>query len=52
MNLKNTKCLLEEKYKNNEFSSYAVLVYNKGEKQVIMSPDVDEYTYLLLSRTV
>lgn len=27
MNLKNTKCLLEEKYKNNEFSSYAVLAY-------------------------
>lgn len=51
MNLKNTKCLLEEKYKNNEFSSYAVLVYNKGEKQVIMSPDVDEYTYFDVAST-
>lgn len=51
MNLKNTKYLLEEKYKNNEFSSYAVLVYYKGEKQVIMSPDVDEYTYFDVAST-
>ena len=45
MYLKNTKLLLEEKYNNNEFSSYAVLVYKNGKKEVIMSPDVDEYTY-------
>lgn len=51
MYLENTKLLLEEKYNNNEFSSYAVLVYKKGEKEVIMSPDVDEYTYFDVAST-
>jgi len=48
MILENTKLLLEEKYNNDEFSSYAVLLYKNGEKEVIMSPDVDEYTYSML----
>lgn len=51
MNLKNTKLLLEQKYKNNEFSSYAVLVYKNGEKEIIMSSDVDEYTYFDVAST-
>ena len=45
MILENTKLLLEEKYNNDEFSSYAVLLYKNGKKEVVMSPDVDEYTY-------
>ena len=45
MNLNNTKLLLKEKYRNNDISSYAVMVYKKGEKQTLLSPDVDEYTY-------
>ena len=51
MNLKSTKLLLEQKYKNNEFSSYAVLVYKNGEKEIIMSSDVDEYTYFDVAST-
>lgn len=51
MNLKNTKLLLEHKLENDVFSSYAVLVYNKGKKQVITSLNVDEYTYFDMAST-
>lgn len=45
MELLNTEKLLEQKFKNNDFDSYAVLVHY-GDKEVLLTSDnVNEYTY-------
>lgn len=45
MQLTNTKKLMELKYADLCFDSYAVLVYKDGEKKSLFSDNVNEYTY-------
>lgn len=45
MNLKNTEKLLKEKFQNNDFDAYAVLVHYGDDEKVFYSPKTDEYTY-------
>lgn len=45
MELVKTKKLLEEKLKNKDFETYAVLVHSKGEETRLYSDDADEFTY-------
>ena len=45
MNLFNTQKLLNQKYKNNDFDSYAVLVHYGEEEILLTSNNVNEYTY-------
>ena len=39
MNLKNTEKLLKEKFQNNDFDAYAVLVHYGDEEKVFYSPN-------------
>ncbi|MBQ4527807.1 MAG: beta-lactamase family protein [Clostridia bacterium] len=45
MNLKYTKQLLDNKYKNKDFDTYAVLVHYGDEEQTFFSDNADELTY-------
>jgi len=45
MQLKCTKNLLKEKYNNNDFDSYAVLVHYGDGEMLLTSENVNEYTY-------
>lgn len=45
MNLNTTQKLLNEKFDNKDFDSYGILVYSKGEKAFLHSPNVNYDTY-------
>ena len=45
MELKATQKLLQEKYKNNDFDTYAVLVHYGKEEKTFFSDNADKYTY-------
>ena len=45
MNLFNTEKLLNQKLKNNDFDSYAVLIHYGNEEKLLTSDNVNVYTY-------